>query len=512
MRPAYNPEFELKLSLDEATAAAFAERPWLHKLVKGEGECRHLVSVYFDTPRHALRKAGMALRIRVDGDRRVQTLKAPIPGPAGIQSHAEWTADVEGDRPDLTLIGDDDLRRRLVDRGYSTRLRPMFVTDFVRRRWRVKGGGATVELALDIGEIRATSPGGAPAVAAIREVELELLSGKVGRLHDLALRLCEAEDVQPGHQTKAERGYLLLQQRQARSVKAEPVALSPDATVWDGFDAVAKNGLRHLLMNEAAARRGDPEGIHQFRVAIRRLRATLRAFKAMLPYASRKGFNGELRWLQQRLGPARDWHVFLDETLPEIVPDDANGKVATHLRRLARRERRDGLADAAAILGNRRYARLLLHLQRWLAHLPEEDEAGGLKKPLARFARQVLDAAHKDLLRCDAGFARMSSSELHRLRILAKKLRYASEFFRSLYPGAAASAYIRSLARLQDRLGRINDAEVARQMVAGAKEGRVLPEAERLVRRWSDARIRSGRRKLAPFWRRFAQQPPFWRD
>ena len=511
MRPAYNPEFELKLSLDDATAAAFAGRPWLHKLVKDEGESRHLVSVYFDTPRHALRKAGMALRIRFDGDRRVQTLKAPIAGPAGMQSHAEWSADIEGDSPDLTLIGDDALRRMFIERGYAKRLRPMFTTDFRRHRWRVKGGGATVELALDIGEIRADRDDGTPAVVPIREVELELLSGKVNRLFDLAVRICEAEDVLPGHQTKAERGYRLLHRRQPRSMKAPPLRLAEDATVWDGFDAVAKNGLRHLFENEAAARRGDPEGIHQFRVAIRRLRAALRAFKPMLPYASRKGFNGELRWFQQRLAPARDWHVFLDESLPSIIGGNTEGNVATHLRRLARRERREGLADADSVLDSRRYARLLLQFQRWLAHLPGECDEGILQKPLTRFARQVLDAAHKDLLRCDAGFARMSGAELHRLRILAKKLRYAAEFFRSLYPDAGASAYIRSLAKLQDRLGRINDAEVARQLVAGVKEGRVLPEAERAVRRWSDARVRNGRRKLVPFWRGFVEQQPFWR-
>lgn len=512
MASAAHPEFEMKLSLTEAGVEAFGERAWLRKLAKGEGETRRLVSVYFDTPRQALRKAGMALRVRFDGDRRVQTLKAPIPGPAGMQANAEWTTEIQGEVPDPSLFGDDAMRRSFFERGYARRLRPVFTTDFERRTWRLKSGGATVELALDVGEIRAIGADGRPVVAPIREAELELLSGDPRRLHDLAIRICEAEDAQPGHLTKAERGYLLLRRRPSRAVKAESVALTDGMTVWEGFDAIAKNGLRHLFANEAAARRGDPEGIHQFRVAIRRLRAALRAFKAILPYAGRKGFNGELRWFQQRLSPARDWHVFLDETLPLIVAGDRDETVATHLRRLARRERRDGLADVGAVLDGRRYARLLLHFQRWLARLPDECDEGALKKPVPRFARQVLDAAHKDLLRCDEGFSRMSGAELHRLRILAKKLRYAAEFFRSLYPGTGTAAYIRTLAKLQDRLGNLNDAEVARQLLAGVKEGRVRPEAEKAVRRWSDARVKAGRRKLAPFWRSFVEQPPFWRD
>ena len=90
-------ETEFKLSLSPAVASRILRYKGLRPLRKGRRGKRHLVSTYFDTPRHALRKSDIVLRVRDNGKGREQTIKAPFRGPAGLQNFREWTVPVNGD-------------------------------------------------------------------------------------------------------------------------------------------------------------------------------------------------------------------------------------------------------------------------------------------------------------------------------------------------------------------------------------------------------------------------------
>ena len=97
-------EVELKLELPIAAAARLLERSF-NRLEGNQGMKQHLVSVYFDTAKHALREHGLTLRIRSGGKRRVRTIKAADTASAYIFDRLEWEIKIEDDKLDLKAAG-----------------------------------------------------------------------------------------------------------------------------------------------------------------------------------------------------------------------------------------------------------------------------------------------------------------------------------------------------------------------------------------------------------------------
>ena len=478
---------------------------------KGSNKHRHLTSIYFDTPRHVLRKSGIALRVRDDGKRRVQTIQAPVPGRAGTLGQQELTAVIDSHRPTLARIPDPELVRSLSRRRCAERLHSIFTTEIDRTTLRLKTGGAEIQMAVDQGMIWVDCNGQRRGEA-ICEAEFELLSGDPLRMMDVVLEVCETFDATLTHLSKAERGYALARPAlRPRPRKATLVSLTPDLTVGEAFRLIVSGGLKHLFGNQVPIRRGHPGAVHQSRVAMRRLRAALRAFKTLLPYDKRKAFNSEFRWFQQRLAPARDWHVFLDETVPLIAETQPDAEIHIgRLRRLARVERRRATHEAVEHLESRRYARLILQLRKWLANLEHEIPARAFNRPVTPFAKAVLRRTQRDLLRETRPLARLPGEDLHTLRKNGKKARYATEFFSPLWTGDDVKPYLKLMARLQDQLGSSNDAVVARQILWNIRPGRLDPETIRLVQDWSEERIQECIRTAQPHWRRLRKAQPFW--
>ena len=504
-------ETEFKLSLSPEVANRILRYKGLKSLRKGRRAKRHLVSTYFDTPRHALRKSEIALRVRDNGSGRQQTIKAPFRGPAGLQNFREWTVAVNGDCPNLRAVDDPELARRLARRRYEKRLGPVFTTDFEREAVRIRTGGAEFELAVDQGVIRAETPGGR-VEEPICEAEFELLSGDPARMFDVALKLCEAYDIRLGHLTKAQRGYALARPAlRPRPVKAPKVSLAEEMSVGDAFNFIIAGALEHMFANEIPTLEGRAEGVHQTRVAMRRVRAALRAFKRVLPYDKRKAFNGEFRWFQQRLAPARDWQVFLGETLPRVA-SAARGRdeAVERLRRVARRESRRAVRDAAACLESRRYARLLLQFERWIASLEKEAGSRALGEPVKPFAVGVLRRTWRYFLEDTRPLSRIPDEDLHEIRKRGKKARYATQFFSSLWSGPDVLPFMKLMGRFQDSLGKTNDAIVARHILAAVRPGRIDPSVISLAQEWSQARVRKCLRTAQPQWRRLVRTAPFW--
>ena len=511
IRYSVNKEYELKLSLTPEVAEKLTRKKALSGVSKKRRQQRRLVSTYYDTPRHILRKSGMALRIRNDGRKHTQTLKVRTSGPAGLQNHDEWSAVVDGDRPNFERIDDDELARSLMRRRCEDRLKSLFTTDVERTSMVLKTPGAKVELAIDQGHIRAEK-NGRQREESVCEAELELVSGDPASMLELALELCETYDIQLAHRTKAERGYALARPSlRPRPAKARLRALDPAMTAGEAFDAVIRSALHHLFVNYEPTLKGHPEGVHQYRVAMRRLRAALRCFKKLLPYDKRKAFNGEFRWFQQRLGPARDWHVFLDETVPLVAKSrfgDEEG--VERLRRIARTQRLRSTRDGTELLESRRHARLILQFERWLAGLREGADPKRFNMPVQDFGRAVLRKTHGELVADKRALSRMPPDHLHELRKRGKKLRYASEFFSPLWPREEARPLLKMLERLQNRLGEANDAAVARHILVTLGPQRVDHSAMRLMDDWSEARIANRIRKAMPHWRHLRSAEPFW--
>jgi CHAD domain-containing protein len=248
-------------------------------------------------------------------------------------------------------------------------------------------------------------------------------------------------------------------------------------TTAEALRAVVRHGLGIAVANADALRNAPAsEHVHQARVALRRMRSAVRLFDprgADLPAPLVK----ELRWLAQRLGRARDWDVLADTTLPAILESAALGdEPARALSRAARRSRNAALVRAVDAVSSRRYSDLVLNLARWSlsdppAAMPSVGDA----------AAGLLDPAADRLFSLARPFDQLGAKRRHRVRIHAKRLRYALDLLHEMLPSRSGQAYIDALASLQDTLGEMNDATVAHVLLLSLHRGR---QAKRALDKW----------------------------
>ena len=501
-------ESEIKFVIDPDDVDRILRSRLVQKAAISKKQTRSIPSTYFDSRQHTLRKQGAALRIRIHGKSLEQTLKIAADGPLGMQNNDEWSVPVNQMVPDLSLFP-GQLRQRLSSSRRPLNLQPVFTADINRTSLMLKRGKSRFELAIDRGELVAES--GKTRREFVSEIELELLKGDPLDMLDFALELNDIVPLHPSHVSKAERGYALSRPSlRPRPTKASRVHLPTGITVGQAFQCIVAESVNQLFANEIPTMRGEPGGVHQARVSIRRIRAALRAFKKHLPYDKRKAFNGEFRWFQLRLAPARDWHVFLSETLPAIQNRFPGSRVKLErLRKLALRERRLATLDAMEVFRSARYTRLLLQFQRWLIALEAENTAM-FKIEVEPFARAVLKKTRRDFLSDVRPLSRMSADERHSLRKRGKKARYATEFFAQLWEGQQEIDYLATMETIQDRLGEANDAEVARHLLALVPPSRLTPSTFTTVQRWSENQIADCIKSGQPVWRKFQRSQPFW--
>ena len=221
----------------------------------------------------------------------------------------------------------------------------------------------------------------------------------------------------------------------------------------------------------AAVRRGDPEGIHQMRVGLRRLRAALSLFKEMLQGADLRRLKTELAWLTEQLGPARDYDVLVSKALRPLRSSNHDAEEFAALENDFDRHRKTGLAAAKAALESRRFRRLLLDVALWLFDGDWRNNADGLetslrKQPIGPFARQELARRMRKIAKGVRKLGAMDPRRRHKLRIAIKKVRYAREFFESLKPDGGKKIDS-ALKNLQDALGNLNDMTVHSKLAQG---------------------------------------------
>lgn len=525
-------EIELKLALSPDDQRRLRRHPLVRSLARGRARTRTLVSTYFDTPERDLLRQGMALRVRQIGRTRVQTLKAAA-GEGGdsaggaAKHYLEFECEIQGETPDLALIEDETLQSRFAADGIAERLAPVFTTSFKRAAIPMRFADSELELALDQGEITAGD-----SEAPICEAELELVSGRPTRLYELALALSERIAFRLERRTKAARGYALSEPVVPKAVKASEIALAPGMSARMAFEIAARACLTQIRANEPVVLAGeDLEGVHQLRVGVRRLRALIAAFKGILLPDAVAFLREELSWLQKSLGAAREWDVFIDETLVPLTarlggPAGGDGSAGVaglaELEAAARASRARAYEAAGAALLDPRYARLILRLDLWLEDGGWLLEAAPGELPpceaaIAGFASAILDRRDKRLRKLSRRHEVLSEAEMHGVRLLAKKKRYCLETLGSLYSTKAVRGALASLKSIQDSLGRFNDAVVGRLLLAelerslGPKAFAPLAEAAIAVRGWQAATMEQDIQSFRRMWAEYEAGRRFWR-
>lgn len=305
--------------------------------------------------------------------------------------------------------------------------------------------------------------------------------------------------------------------------KAKTPAIAPLATAEDALTRIVVAGADHLRANEGCVlARAHEEGIHQMRVASRRLRSALALYRDFIPDEQYRHLNGELRWLIRELGAARDWDVFVDGVLQPVVEAMPTEPTLIRLSRVVEDLRDEAYVRAAAAIKSQRYAGLLLLLKAWAEGRRWHDGArpeqiAGMRTLAADLARHLFDQRYDETIALAGDFAELAAEERHAVRIQIKKLRYATEFFGMLFPRRQVSPFLSSMKALQDQLGLNNDLEVARGLLKKApkrvrgKASREVAFAAGVIIGWHSHVSGHREQGVLRIWERFLARKPFWR-
>ena len=307
--------------------------------------------------------------------------------------------------------------------------------------------------------------------------------------------------------------------------KARPIRLPPHISGASAFRRIMRACLDHLAENQPAAIAGvDDEGVHQARVAIRRLRSALVLFEDYVGAAIALDFRDRLRDVARVLGEARDWDVFIAETIPAYSADRAGASVETmvliagRLRAEAHRRVRRTLTDPA-------HHDFLARIETWV-------ESDGWRAGLGMESFRSLDgfcrALASPLLARTAkrvhkrGRAigetpehqtveHQTPEQRHELRKAMKKLRYSAEFLATLYPPKRVRRYLETAEAMQDVLGKLNDSAAVVTLLdhLTLEHGRNTAEFD-ACRDWAEAGHSNDLHRLEKAWARFETAKPFW--
>lgn len=496
-------ETELKLAMTPSSLRRLMHSP-LWSVWRTSDAKQRLRTLYFDTPDGALARDGVALRVRRVGLQWVQTVKGSGGAVGGLHRRDESEAPVGGPRPEFAKVPADLLGGAIGLSATWERLDVVLETRFDRLARTVHlPSGTTIEVAFDRGNVSAGHQD-----APICEVELELKAGATTELLALA-RAVVREGGWLDDTSKAARGYRLAWPERASPiapVSAPPLAHAVPESWHDLVVDAVGSGIGHLHGNAAGVRDNDPdiEYIHQMRVATRRLRTMLSIARRRTDHPLTTHLLIETGWLGRALGPARDWDVLVEETLPGYLTTRGTPPGYTRLLADASEARRAARQVATAAVGSPRYGELILDLLAWLELPPPPGRKGA-----AASAREQLDRRHRSVLRMGQPEMLVDDEARHQLRLACKKLRYAADSLAPAFGPRAGSRYLAALAQMQKSLGGLNDAAVASLRLDSLPAGR----AER-ARRAIKAHLRSLAAdrlgSLAAQWDTFRGIKPFW--
>lgn len=463
-------EIELKFLVPPAARVRLA-----NEVARGTSAVRMALSaMYLDTDDRRLARQGIAWRLRREGRRWIQTLKAGGTNALERFEHEVVRPDASHDasRHAGTPVGNRLIA--LLRRAHADGVEPgvRYQTDVRRTSRRVRTRGAVVEVAFDEGRLMA-----AGSTQPIREVEFELIAGSTAAMLALAERWRKRFGLIYDPRSKSERGDQLAQGSPFPPVrKASPPRYGDDAAASEAFGAVLDECLAHITRNAVGLIEGDPalrvEHVHQLRVGIRRIRSALRSFQGWAPSPPAELVEG-LRALFATLGMTRDSDVLGSGVVAELakcgappltLPAGAAGP------------------DPAAAVRSAETQRIFLAWITWRADLGQAPAEGAdtlvaghapadasvppqVRPDAATFDHHIerrLRRWHRRIVADRDAFDELDEAGLHALRKRIKRQRYAVEFFAPVLRRRQVERYLAALASIQDRMGELNDLFVAR--------------------------------------------------
>jgi inorganic triphosphatase YgiF len=476
-----------------------------------------LSSTYYDSQDLKLRQHDLNFRVREVDGRYLQTLKANDFTDGNVLTRSEWEDAIASDRPDLAAPNTGSHLHGVV---VLDELRPWFKTIVQRTVVELEPRSATrIEVAIDEGEIHSLDGSGTEPLC---EIELELKSGEPAAIYDIAMRLLDVAPLRIETRSKSERGYALVAPDDGTptAIRAKRVVLHRSMTVETVLQGIGRSCITHLLCNQPAVLAGQPEGIHQMRVAARRLRAALSALKPMIPAEHYQWARDELKWLAAMLGPARNWEVFVANLLQPVeqaLPAEADLK---RLTAAADQRRRAAYERAREAIGSPRYIAAILKLARWIEargwrDQPASEQAAMLFATIGDIAPGLIERRWRRARKRSRQFSKLSQEQRHKLRIALKKMRYTIEFLETIFDDDEVKALGKRLKPLQEDLGHSNDVRTAHQLVEELSRhvnegGNDISRAGGIVLGWHNRGLTDNEPRVRKDVRRLRRAKPFW--
>ena len=499
-------EVELKFHLPPGSRAALEASP---ALASADPRQHHLVTTYFDTPEHLLDRTGLTLRVRRSGNTRTQTVKSRATGRGVATSRNQWEWRIGQNEPDVGRLAKTRALAKAAT-AIKGRLEPVFVTD-IRRTTRLLHleDNTVVEAAIDEGSIEA-----GPAREPVSELELELKDGCIGPVYRLAAELQALAPLWISPESNAARGWHLRTGQTEGGQLAQMPKLGRLVQAAAGFHEILGGTLGHSMANIGATLRGDPEALHQMRIAIRESRAVLQLFERHLDAAAMGRFNAGLRRFGEIFGAARDWDVFCLETLP-AAKADLPAERLEDLNLVAEVERQFAHAAVAETVHGHDFTAMVLGLAIWAeagATQPStlgDDRMGGR---LGALAPSLLNRAAGKAKQRSRHALRLSAARRHRLRKSLKKLCFDVESLAALYRPRAVEIYSSRCEALEKILGLANDTLVTKRLalslVSASRPDLAKPAGA--LTRWGERRGRKALQGLKSALKDFRAAPAFW--
>jgi CHAD domain-containing protein len=441
----------LLMDLTFSLAGSDDARATLDRLLQpARGRSETLSITHFDTPDLALGRAGMTLGVRRDGRRFVQMLAREGGGTAPL---ARWRNEtvIAGPMPELARL---PVYPRRLAAALRHGVAPVFTIAASRRNWDL-GGDAMLALVLTEGSIVTDG-----AAQPFRHAEIRFADGALDAAIALGRRLSQALPLDLTASSPALHGYA----RRAPGLSRQ--AENGEPTLWSGmsvhaaFRLIAQDCLRRFLGEAARFRESrTADSVHRMRVAMRRFRTLMRFHRAVLAPEEEQFLRRHVARVFARLGEARAWDIVLAHA-DMVAGSDHSALAPVEAARMT------AYARVARLLASPGLRQGLLALLGWLARFGRAGDAAG-DRPLAAHAARLLSRQRKRL-RAYGDIARFDAATLHEVRIETKRMRYACEFYGSLFPleRARLRRYLAGLSEVQLVLGRFNDLITVQEIAA----------------------------------------------
>jgi CHAD domain-containing protein len=270
--------------------------------------------------------------------------------------------------------------------------------------------------------------------------------------------------------SKAEQGFLLVDDEKEVAVHADTIELDSELTVAEAFGIIANSTLRHFSGNADGVRDGNAEAIHQMRVGLRRLRAAISLFKQILPVASTARIKAELKWLTNELAPAREIDVFIKEQIHPLAGTTEPRRGVTAIEKQFVAKRSEAFRQAETAVNSSRFRNLLIDVLEWLEQVRLRPN-GEANEKIGGFAVDLMSRRIREARKIGRRVRELSAEKRHKLRIRIKKIRYGIDFFESLYSNKIQKDLAdvsERLKTIQDALGALNDFNAHREMATEA--------------------------------------------